>query len=1012
MRSLNRIVLTLVACALLAAPALAQVIPTGTLSGHVIDAKDPLPGVTVTLASPSLQGTRTVVTEVTGDYIFKFLPPGDYTVNFQLQGFQALETTIKISAAQDARLDATMPQARIAEQVTVVGSQETISTSIQNAATVTHELINSLPIQQNFVNFVTLAPGTSTTGPGGNVTISGAQSWENLMLVNGVSVQDNMRLTPTALFIEDAVQEATTQTSGISAEYGRFTGGVVNMLTKSGGNEMHGSFRLSLDTGSVVARDGSMRGGKWSTKEPLRTGFLADTINRTYMATLGGFILKDRLWYFLGGRTRSLQGSKTLYVNPLPYSTTNNQDRYEGKLTFALNPNHRFIGSYIKLAQTVGNNSYGYPMDFASLFDVKQPADLTTGNYTGVLSDNFFVEGQFSKKTQTTSGYGSRYTDPIKGTLLIDLSRGNSYRYWSPTFCGVCEDETRNNEDYIAKASYFLSTAALGTHDLAVGYDSFNDQRFAMNHQSGSDFRIRGTSTIIRGGVIYPQWLDSNTVIRWTPIFSDSKGTNFKTNSAFLNDKWRLNNRWSFNIGVRYDSNDGKNADGKLVAKDSNVSPRLGLSWDVNGDGEWQVNAGYARYVAAIANGVADATATGGQPGTIDFAYSGPEINTNPNAATLIDTTHALQILWDWFNLVGGTDMTKNPPISVAIPGGNVVIRNSLNSTSADEFTIGTTKRFGNRGMLRVDYVNRRFHNFYDTRIDMTTGQVTTPQGTFDLGTIVNNDNLERKYDALQAQFSFRPGDKWNVGGNYTLSRTYGNVEGENQTSGPINAGALAYPEYLRMSWAFPKGDLSTDQRHKARVWVVWDAISSNHNKLSVSMLQSYFSGTPYGAAGSISLLDASRHPYVTNPGYLTPPTYLDITATGNQYYFTSRDAFHTDNVSSTDLSFNYSFKMAALGIDVELFVEPRVNNIFNEKAVEVVNTSVYTSRNGGRGLVPFNPYTDTPVQCTSIDTSVAGGRCTQTGANWMKSTIFGTPQNAENYQAPRTFMLSFGLRF
>ncbi len=1011
MRSVKRIIFPVIACALLATVTLAQN-PTGTLSGHVTDGRDSLPGVTVTVSSPNLQGTRIAVSEVSGAYIFKFLPPGDYTVKFQLEGFQTLETTVKISAAQDALLDATMPQAKVAEQVTVVGSQETISTSIQNAATVTHDLINTLPIQQNFVNFVTLAPGTSTTGPGGNVTISGAQSWENLMLVNGVSIQDNVRLTPVNLFIEDAVQEATTQTSGISAEYGRFAGGVVNMLTKSGGNDLHGSLRLSLDTGSVVARDGSLRGGRWSTREPLRVGALSDTINRTYMATLGGFVFKDRLWYFLGGRMRNLEGSKTTYVTTLPYTNTNDQDRYEGKLTFALNPSHRFIASYIQLDQTVGNNAYGYPMDFASLFDVKQPADLTTANYTGVLSDNFFVEGQYSKKTQTTSGYGARYTDLIRGTLLIDMSRGNNYRYWSPTFCGVCEDETRNNEDYIAKASYFASTASLGTHDIVLGYDSFDDMRFAMNHQSGSDFRIRGTGVVIRDGVIYPQWLNSNTVIRWTPIFSDSRGTNFKTNSAFANDKWRLNDHLSFNVGLRYDANDGRNADGALVAKDSNVSPRLGVAWDVRGDGGWQFSAGYARYVAAIANGVADSTANGGQPATIDFAYAGPEINRDPTATNLVDTASALQILWNWFDSVGGTDMTRNIPISVAIPGGNVIIRDSLNSTSADELTIGTMTRFGNRGMVRVDYVSRRFHNFYDTKVDMSTGQVTTPQGRFDLGIIVNNDNLERRYDALQTQFSYRPGDRWNIGGNYTLSETYGNVEGENYTSGPINAGALAYPEYLRISWAFPKGDLSTDQRHKARVWLVWDAVATRRNKLSFSLLQSFYSGTPYGAAGSISLLDANRQPYMANPGYLTPPTYLDITATGNQYYFTNRDAFRTDNVSSTDISFNYSFKMPALGTDLEFFVEPRITNVFNEQAVEVVNTSVYTSRNGGRGLVPFNPYTSTPVECTSIDTSVAGGRCTQTGANWMKSTLFGTAQNAENYQAPRTFMVSFGLRF
>jgi hypothetical protein len=91
------------------------------------------------------------------------------------------------------------------------------------------------------------APGTSDSGPGGNVTISGGQSYENLWLVNGVVVNENVRQQALPLFIEDAIQETTTQTAGVSAEYGRFAGGVITSITKSGGNQFSGSLRFNFD---------------------------------------------------------------------------------------------------------------------------------------------------------------------------------------------------------------------------------------------------------------------------------------------------------------------------------------------------------------------------------------------------------------------------------------------------------------------------------------------------------------------------------------------------------------------------------------------------------------------------------------------------------------------------------------------------------------------------------------------------------------------------------------------
>ena len=90
--------------------------------------------------------------------------------------------------------------------------------------------------------------------------------------------------------------------------------------------------------------------------------------------------------------------------------------------------------------------------------------------------------------------------DRIKGTLVLDLQR--NWRFWSPTFCSgaVCDgDEQRNNENVILKGSYFLSNSAYGTHHVVFGYDYFNDNIIANTHSSGSDYRIRGTSSIVRG---------------------------------------------------------------------------------------------------------------------------------------------------------------------------------------------------------------------------------------------------------------------------------------------------------------------------------------------------------------------------------------------------------------------------------------------------------------------------------------------------------------------------------
>ena len=524
---LLRFTALLVVAVLVTGVGFAQGNPTGTLTGRVLNEGQGLPGVTVTVKSPSLMGSRTAVTSINGDFVLPQLPAGDYTTTFTMSGFQTVTRQVKLSAAQTTPVQITMGLASIAAEVAVVAQRETISQTQQNATTVTSEQLGKLPTARNIASAVALAPGTSNTGPSGNTVIGGAMSFENLYLVNGVAVQDNIRNTPYNLFIEDAIQEQTVSTSGISAEYGRFTGGVVNVITKSGGNVFSGSFRTTFDN------------DKWTKKTDYvspttgqNTEVKVDKINPTYEATVGGPIFKDVLWFFLAGRALETEASRnTATPVSAPYVFNPDEQRYEAKLTASLGGRHTILGNYQQIDRVETNSSFGTIYDLDSLYNRELPQKLFSLNYSGTLSDNIFLEGQYSQREFSFVGSGSTYTDLIFGTLMVNNANGR--RWWSPTFCGVCDDEKRDANQALLKGTYFLSTKGLGSHNIVLGGEMYDDQRFSNNHQSGSDYRIYTTDVVVRNGVVYPVVNttaagNSLSFIRWAPLLQGTHGELFQ----------------------------------------------------------------------------------------------------------------------------------------------------------------------------------------------------------------------------------------------------------------------------------------------------------------------------------------------------------------------------------------------------------------------------------------------------------------------------------------------------
>jgi hypothetical protein len=963
------------ACLLLllamAPAAAAAQVPTGTISGRVTDSQDrSIAAVVVTVQSPALQGVQTTTTTVNGDYVFRLLPPGLYSVTFEGPGFAALRQTRNVVATETVSLNVTLQPAAVAEEVTVVADSTAFTNTVENAANFNQRLMDLLPTARTLAAAVSLSPAVHATGPGGNFSIGGAMSFESLFMVNGVQIQDNVRGEPLPLYIEDAIQETTVTTSGISAEYGRFSGGIVNVLTKSGGNQFAGSFRNSF------------RNDNWRTVSPFDESKI-DKMVPTYEYTFGGPILRDRTWFFVAGRLEDATTSRETGYTNLPFVFKQDEKRFEFKVTQSLAAGHRLQGAYTTIQRTQQNAAQPQAtdiMDLASLTNPELPESLLAVHYTGTWRNNLSFEAQYSARTFTIRNSGASARDQIFGTPLMDQTTG-AY-WWSPLYCAACGDEDRNNDGLLLKGSYFLSTASGGSHNIVFGYDGFNDKMKVDNHQSGSGFHVWTTGSVIDNGIVYPvvEPNGSTWIINW-PVRESSQGTNFRTHGLFVNDTWDVNRNFTVNLGLRYDKNAGRDASDNLVANDSMLAPRLGVVWDPKGDGRTSVNASFSRYAAALSNTIAGSGSAAGNPAILAYLYFGDPINTG--AGPYVSSDVALRRIFDWYDASGGDTL-----FFADIPGLATRIDGSLKSPRADEVVVGLSQQIGTRGAVRLDFVNRTFGDFYITRTDLTTGQAEDEFGQlYDVGLIENTNELDRQYRALNAQVSYRAGTDLNVGASYTLSRLWGNVNGENFGSGPITSSAFAYPEFSDPSWSRPEGDLAADQRHRARIWGTWALPwARGVADMSLGAVQILESGTPYGAVGGVDVSSVAVN------GYAVPPS-------SRSYFFTDRDAFRTDSHMRTDLSFNMNRRLGT-GRAPEVFASFHLFNVFNQFQVfngtsGAINTTVLTALDDP-SLEYFDPFTETPVE----------------GVHWVKGEKFGQAIGRTAYTTPRTFRFSVGLRF
>ena len=955
----------------LASTAAAQGQQSGTLGGRIssIDTLG-LPGAIVTVSSSALQGVRTTISDVNGVYSFPGLPPGQYVVRFELDGMSTVERRAAVPLGGAVTMDQVLSIAPVSEVVVVRGASPAPVSSPSGAYNLPTEKYSVLPIGRTPFGIAELAPGLTDNTPNNNqVTISGGFAYDNVFLMDGVDINDNVLGQPNALFIEDAIQEAQVLSSGISAEYGRFSGGVINVVTKSGSNILAGTSRISLTNPA------------WSVETPLeqRAGrSRASKLSPTYQFTLGGPVLRDRLWFFGASRIERTTTQGTFAQTQIPFTSTNNNSRYEGKLTGTIAAGHTLQGTLIdNTTDLVQPAVPGMTIDPAAMTSPSTLNRLFVTSWRGALGSQTFATAQYSQKhweLRNAGGVSARVVDsPILTRGVTPGVPGNAQfngPYWDST-----DPEQRNNRQLTASVTQMVASRRGGTHEVKSGFEYFVSTRVGGNSQSASgyvfqtDYKLGADNrpALDENGNLVPLFVPGASRVQiWQPLRGAT--IDITTASLFVNDHWVATPRLTLDLGVRYETV-GSTATGDIRSVEADtLAPRLGATLDLSGDGRTILQGSYGHYAGKYNDVQFSRNTNVGNADRYIAQYTGPAGEGREFEPGFDPANYTMSL-------------------SGTFPTANVFFADDLSAPVTREFTVALAREIGRAGWARATYINRRGTGFVDDFITLTDGRTTIDRngvtGVFDNSVYRNTDLARRDYQALELQssYTFRP--SFAVHGHWTVQlENHGNFEGE-APSNPAAPSLIGdYPEIYVADRSFPPGRLDDFQRHKIRLWAVYSLDLHQLGRVDIAPLYRYNSARTFSLLAASVPLTADQIP--ANPGYARLPA-------GQPVFFGARGSQEFEDFALVDLSVTYAVPVWA---SVRPWVKLEVLNLLNNQQLISWDTSVTADMSGpkdGHGL----PLSYLP------------------GPNFGKATSnahFARPR--QGMDGGRTFLVAMGVRF
>lgn len=989
----------LLAAVLFAAPALAQE-TTGTVGGTVLDSsKAALPGVTVKLEGAAVN--QTVVTDGSGRYLFPQVPPGMYRVTSSLQGFTtSVAENVEVLLGQKVTLDVTLQVGGLAEAVTVESSAvriDTTQTSIQT--NVTAAMIENLPKGQRMDSLFALAPAARQEPLSGGFQIDGASGSENSFVIDGLETS-NFRtgtLNINNNLPTDFVQEMSIRTSSFPAEYGGATGGVVSVVTRSGTNTFHGM-------GGILFEPSGLAGDPRPALNSFRTGSGASFVQvneyldykkddfTNYYPTIGigGPIARDRAWFFASyspqiwsetrtteyftsdPRTRSKTGEET-------YERTRRAEYLQGRVDAQASNTLRLMGTFTY-------NPYReegvFPHNQISLGN--SPPSANFGGSTGLLSGYDLTSIQGGEQKAYNFSVGGTWTPTSRMVASVRAARGylnellNSDGIPQITrfrcvggqgpasagcqagFDSLPSGNSQRRDDLSERWTVdsnisFLADGLAGSHEFKVGHQYsrvYNDVNTGYADLGRVDvYYDRDINALTgRNDPVSANAIGAGLLLRFGTVGAAAN----TAHSIYIQDKWQPIDRLTINAGVRMEKEDLPSFNGYAppisFGFGDKVVPRLGVAYDVTGDGRTKVVASFNKFQDRLKFELPRGS-FGGDFYRVDYFEVFPD---NPN----YDYYTLQRVLGSNQDVRGGQCPIENSAglsrcqydyrIASNDPGADIYtgkVDPDLKPFTQTEWSAGLEREITNTMILSARYVRKNVdHAVEDAGFPTPEGSEAYIIGNPGEGLhaetartfgYAKTTKPQRLYNALELRVDRRLANNVQFNVNYTYSKLEGNYSGlaSSDENGRTSPGVNRFFDLPHLgftaSGALDNGPLATDRPHALKLFGSYQFTWGNTQSTNIGVQSYVASGTPLTSFYSL---------------------YAAAVAFGRG------DLGRTEAYSNTNLLLQHRLRMGgAKALTFELYVD----NLFDEENVLGVNT---TPNGVGFSIANLNlPVADEP---------------------------------------------------